>query len=641
MKPRQKDELLEELKAGIVYSSKEIEKKHKQLVKKYPDISIRKVVAYGRVSTNYEEQESSLKTQHEMFAGWINNHQHQGYLLVEEIYEQKSATLATKRPKFIKMIEDAKAGKYNTLIFKDSKRFSRNAEDFLHIIEDLKQNDINVIFITENLDTSIEKDRSMLTILGMMAEKYSNDLHINLQNTLKIKFESELGRVPGDVYGYKRVKGDSSRAIIVPEQADNLRELFNRYVDGEGVSSIVEDWRARGIKTYRGNNVTITVLRRYIRNPLYKGELVMNKYVTKDVRHPRVLNDEENWIRRYRPDLQIIDTELWNKCNKIMDANMQTVLKNTNGKIGYKPNILTNRLFSKVVVCGECGRNFNRKISNHKDISKRYTYLICGYKKYSKKNNAVLEVCHNETAIRIDYLVDIVSQVINNILVQSDNFEEQVTKKVISIIKKRNNEVIDNNTEEKLKAAKNKLKRVAILFKDGLVDEDEYKQVRNEVKKLENKNKLKLAGQLNDEDVQRLVRKFIDNLQDIIKQNIVDEGGVEVKQFNKLFDKIVINENSIDILFRAFNGQVEKVDITSNIEDLHVFVPTVANEVTKCNIMVANGTWNKKVKRHSKASKCCDRTIEFIELDSNNIDGKKTNQLIVGKREMKIDVYLV
>ena len=596
---------------------------------------IKRVCAYGRVSTKHEEQESSLLTQREMFNKWIDAHSDEGYKLVDEVYEKRSGTLITKRPKFMQMIEDAKQGKYDTLLFKDSKRFSRNAEDFLNIVEDLKRSNVNIIFITEGLDSSKEKDRTMLSILGMMAENYSNALHNNLQNSLRIKCESDLGRIPGNLFGYKRVKGDSSKADIVPEQAEILKELFNRYADGEGIASITQDFIDRDIRNYRGNKMSMFALRRFIRNPLYKGVLIMNKTNTVDVRTTkRVSNDESLWITRYRPDLQIIDTELWEKCNSIMDANKQKMDDYTNGQIGTKPNILTNKLFSKVVVCGCCGRNYNRKDSHHSNIDKRYTYLMCNYKKYSKKNQANIDICTNENVIRLDYLIEIVNRVILAILNNSEGLEDQVQNKIASILKERNKSDDNKLAEQQLKEAREKQKRVAILFKDGLVDEDEYREIRNQVKELESKAKMSRVGQISEEDIQRLTRKFIGNLESIIKEEISDDSGIDVKAFNKLFDKIVIDKDRIDIIFRAFENRLEKIEVEGISENINVFSPVVDNNFSECQASV-----QKKIKRHSKAKWSCDRTSEFVYLADFGIKGKDTNQIIIGKRKLKIGVF--
>lgn len=600
--------------------------------------AIKRVCGYGRVSTNHEEQETSLVTQREMFNRWINSRKDDGYVLVNVVYEQRSGTSIYKRPVFMQMIEDAIQGKYDTLLFKDSKRFSRNCEDFLRVVEELKQHDVNIIFITEGLDTSKEKDRTMLSILGMMAENYSNALHNNLQTSLRIRFESELGRVPGDVFGYKRDKKDTSKAMIVQEQAELLRELFTRYADGEGISSIAQDWIRRDIRTYRGGKMSMFALRRYIRNELYKGLLIMNRYSTPDVRHKRVLNDKSLWIIRERPDLMIIEPDLWQKCNDIMNKNMQKMKDVTGGRIGYKPNILTDKVFSKVIVCGECGRNFNRKESHHRDETRRYIYLMCGYKKYNKNNQANSEPCSNEVVIRLEYMIEIVSKVIVAILMSSDGLKEQVREKIISSIKEKEKSNIDNNIEEELKKAKAKFKRIGMLFKDDLATEDEYLKAKNKVKELESSIKAVYAKSiLTEKKIDELMEKFIGNLEEIIKQNIVDEGGVDVKQFNKLFKRIEVYKDKIIIIFRALGEHTEPVEIESlKLGDLKVFVPEVNNNITKCEYL-----GRKKERRHSKAKFTSDRTSQFVQVGSDVIDGKLTNQVIVRTHRMNIQVFMV
>ena len=495
------NEMIEELKEGIIYSDSDIQRKMDDINKKYGDISIRKVCGYGRVSTKHSEQLSSLLTQHEIFCKYCEANENKGYVLVEEIYEQKTGTLKEKRTKFMQMINDAKAGKYNTLLFKDSKRYSRNIEDFLIITDDLKAHGVNVIFINEGLDTFIDGDRDKLAMLGIMSEMYSNSLHKNLSTVINIKFNSELGRVPGDVFGYRRIKGDSSRANIINKEAELIRELFNRYADGEGIASITEDWQNRGIKTYRGGNITMFALRRYIRNPLYKGILVMNKYTKDSVRSKRKRNSDDELIIRNRPDLQIVDTELWDKCNSIMDLNKRKMYEETNGRVGYRHDILSDKLFAKVIKCGECGRNYNRRISNHKDISKRYIYLMCGYKKYNKKNQANQEVCHNEKVIRLDSIIELITIIFNELILNQDNFRETVHEKVTSIIKQKSSEFIDKSYEEEINNAKAKLKRYAILFKDGEISEDEYNDAKKEVKRLESQIKLTSYSNITDEEI--------------------------------------------------------------------------------------------------------------------------------------------
>ena len=54
-----------------------------------------------------------------------------------------------------------------------------------------------------------------------------------------------------------------------------------------------------------------------------------------------------------------------------MDSNKRNLTEQ--GSFVKKTDTIKDKLFSKVIKCGECGRNYNRKESNHKDKNKRYT----------------------------------------------------------------------------------------------------------------------------------------------------------------------------------------------------------------------------------------------------------------------------
>ena len=108
---------IERLKQGVVYSESEINEIINNIHTQYPNTSIKRVCAYGRVSTKQEEQESSLLTQHEVFKSYCEHHKKDGYVLVEEMYEQQTGTLITKRKMFKQIVNDAKSGMYDILLF--------------------------------------------------------------------------------------------------------------------------------------------------------------------------------------------------------------------------------------------------------------------------------------------------------------------------------------------------------------------------------------------------------------------------------------------------------------------------------------------------------------------------------------------
>lgn len=661
------DENIERLKKGIVYSSEEIERIIAEIKEQYTNVPIKRVCAYGRVSTKYEEQESSLLTQHEVFKSYCERHKSDGYVLVNEVYEQRTGTLITKRKLFQQIVEDARAGIYDILLFKSSTRFSRNRSDFIDLIEELKREKIYIIFISENINTETA-NRDTLTLLGMMAESYSNSLHDSVSKAIEVKQNSELGRVPGNVFGYKRVKGNSSLAEIVLEQAELLRELFNRYAEGEGIASICKDWQERGIRTYNGGTMSMFAIRRYIRNPLYKGVLEMGKFTKSDVRAKRVRTPDEDLIVRHRPDLIIIEPEIWDYCNKIMDGNKRTLTEQ--GSFVKKTDTVKDKLFAKVIKCGECGRNYNRKESNHK-TGKRYTYLMCGYKKYNKLNQASQEVCHNEKVLRLDTLIEVVSLFIKDLLMNQENLEELVTAKINSFIEELKEKGVDKQAEEQLKEAKAKLKRFVELYKDGLIDEGEYREQRAEVKRLEEEVKINNIPELEGIDIRCLVKEFISDMDNILKDELDDNSGsLDLREFNKLFESITVYQDHVDILFNVFKdrrlrrlGQIDiKQVIPEDHRDLRFICPVVDNQISNSQLMdklvpysieerqylnsiedrELRNKIRKKLHRKKKTpNQTAERTSQVLGLNSEAVINQHTNQVVDGIRDININLYVV
>ena len=660
------NENMERLKNGILYSSEEIERIIAEIKEQYPNTPIKRVCAYGRVSTKHEEQESSLLTQHEVFKSYCERHKSDGYVLVNEVYEQKTATLITKRKLFQQIVEDARAGMYDILLFKSSTRFSRNTSDFVNLIEELKREKVYLVFISENVNTETA-DRNTLIMLGMMAESYSNSLHDSVSKAIEIKQNSELGRVPGNVFGYKRVKGNSSLAEIIPEQAELLRELFNRYADGEGIASICKDWQERGIRTYNGGTMSMFALRRYIRNPLYKGVLQMGKFTKHDVRAERVRTPDEELIVRNRPDLIIIEPELWDYCNAIMDSNKRSLTEQ--GSFVKKTDTVKDKLFSRVVTCGECGRNYNRKESNHK-TSKRYTYLMCGYKKYNKLNQANQEICHNEKVIRLDTLIEVISLFISDLIKNQDDLKETVVSKITSIVEEMKSNGIDKQVEEQLKEARAKYKRYIELYKDGVIGEGEYRAQRAEVKRLEEEVKAANIIDLGEGVIMEYAESFISNLEQVIKDEIDENNGsLNIKEFNKLFESITVYSDHVDIIFKVFKDRklrrLGEIDIKQVIpeehRDLKFVCPVIDNKISDSQLLdklvpysieerqylnsiedrELRNKIRKKLHRKKKSDRVSERTSEILGLSAEAVINQHTNQVVDGIRDISINLYVV
>ena len=112
----------------------------------------RKIVFYGRVSTEHEAQLSALENQMQWYDDQLRYHPN--WTLVERyIDEGITGTQAKKRPAFLRMLEDARAGKFDLIVTREVCRFARNTVDTLVTTRELKNIGVEVYFVEDNIWT--------------------------------------------------------------------------------------------------------------------------------------------------------------------------------------------------------------------------------------------------------------------------------------------------------------------------------------------------------------------------------------------------------------------------------------------------------------------------------------------------------
>lgn len=152
------------------------------------DIPKLRVATYCRVSTEYEEQNSSYQTQVSHYTNYILNHD--GWNLVKVYADDGiSGTNTKKREQFNQMIEDCMAGKIDLIITKSISRFARNTLDCLQYIRKLKDKNIAVYFEKENIKTTDAKGEVLLTIMASLAQQESQSLSQNVKLGLQYRYQ--------------------------------------------------------------------------------------------------------------------------------------------------------------------------------------------------------------------------------------------------------------------------------------------------------------------------------------------------------------------------------------------------------------------------------------------------------------------
>ena len=320
------------------------------------------IAAYCRVSTEKEDQLNSLEAQKQFFTEYTKR---TGDVLVRLYADEGiSGTKTKNRKEFMRMMADADKGLFDMVVVKDISRFARNTVDLLQNVRKLKSLGIETQFLTANM-TSMGNSEFVLTIFGALAQEES----ANTSKRVKFgkKMNAEKGRVPNIVYGYDKTIGDYFNLEINKEEAAVIKQIFKMYTEeGYGALKIANHLNEQGVRTKRGCTWSQNAICRILDNELYTGKVINGKQeVTDFLTGKRTEKDETEWMVVERPDLRIIEPEIYEKAKEVRAAKSKSFhLTSERESNKY--------LFSTLIKCKECGWSFRRIVRKYK----KYLYPL-------------------------------------------------------------------------------------------------------------------------------------------------------------------------------------------------------------------------------------------------------------------------
>ena len=346
----------------------------------------RKMVFYGRVSTEHEAQMAALENQIEWYDDQAKYHPN-WEVLNKYIDEGITGTQAKKRPAFLQMIEDAKKGKFDLIVTREVCRFARNTVDTLVTTRELKNIGVEVYFVEDNIWTMDGDGELRLTIMATLAQEESR------KTSERVKAGQHISRQQGMVYGRGNILGYNRKAkstyTINPEQAETVRMIFDLYLQGEmGASKIANELTRLGRKNASGLvKWSPCVITRIVNNPTYMGYQAYGKsYSNNYLEQKRILNNDFSTYMLVKSDYEpIITEEEWYRCQEIKQRRVtKTIGVSTDGK-KKQPNHGKNEtkdLWATKLKC-RCGASFRRN-RWHKNNNAPWSY---GYLCYNRLNN--------------------------------------------------------------------------------------------------------------------------------------------------------------------------------------------------------------------------------------------------------------
>lgn len=318
------------------------------------------VAAYCRVSTDSEDQLNSYDAQVKYYTQYISRNP-QWRLAGIYADEGISGTGVSKRESFKRLIRDCDKGKIDLVLTKSVSRFARNTVDSLNYIRKLKEKHIGVFFEEQNCNTLNEDSEMIIGLHSVIAQTESENISANIKWGIQKRMRDGTYACSFKLLGYEKVNGEIR---IIPEEAEIVRALFRRYLDGYSLDQLKELLESEGVITRRGKAVwTKMAIRNMLSNEKYVGDVIYQKTFRTDCISKKVVQNRGERTRYLvsnnhpaiidRDTFRLVQAETARRSNKRSRSDRCITEQ---GKYSGK------YVLSELLFCGECGSPFRRRI---------------------------------------------------------------------------------------------------------------------------------------------------------------------------------------------------------------------------------------------------------------------------------------
>ena len=379
-----------------------------------------RVAAYCRVSTDSEEQLSSYQNQLAYYTEKIMKEP--GWTMAGVFADEGiTGTSTCKRKEFLRMIRQCRQGKIDMVLAKSVSRFARNTVDTLNFTRELRGLGIPVIFEEQNINSIYPESEFLITLHGAFAQAESES------TSSRVRWGKRQAMKSGHVtMQYKQLlgyeKGPDGKPKIVPEQAEAVRFIYDRYLAGDSIQEIKAALEGRKVLTVSGKEVWMgSHIRSILTNEKYCGDVLLQKTFIQDCISKKVIpntgqlpkyliqNHHEGIVSRETFDA--VQLEMARRNAKAGATRKST--PTGRGKYSGK-HVLSNLLF-----CGECGTAYRRCVWTQHGM-KRPVWRCVSRLDYGKK------FCTQSPTLDEEPLQQAILAAVNAVMLDRDTLARQL-----------------------------------------------------------------------------------------------------------------------------------------------------------------------------------------------------------------------
>lgn len=421
-----------------------------------------KCAVYIRVSTDKEEQKSSLSNQRDLFFNYISG---KGWVIYDTYVDIESGT-SDKRPGLQRLIEDAQNRKFDLILAKELSRLARNG-GLSYKIRDLAATYGIKIITLDNAINTLEGNSDMFGLYAWIYEQESQRMSHRIKAAFKTKCSKGLFKGSIPPYGYELSEG--KLYLRNDYTADIVKRIFKEYLQGKGFDHIARELYNEGYPTpaQLANKANASdkwhgsTIRLILTNPHYTGDLVQRRQTTRSV---------TTKVRENLPEEKFIIVEGTHEALISKDdfKAVQALIASRKRERPYAEiHLFTNTLF-----CADCSKGMHFK-------KNRRGYICGSYNKHGSK------ACSDHHVIESDLITAILKDIER--LIEGVE-EKSILSKFESKMKKQLNQwgkELQSVNKQITNIQKQKTNLIQLLASE-VITQDEYRNVVNE-----NENSLK------------------------------------------------------------------------------------------------------------------------------------------------------
>jgi site-specific DNA recombinase len=212
-------------------------------------VKISRCAIYTRKSTehNLDLEFNSLHAQREACEAYIKSQKHEGWQLIPDSYDDGGISGASlDRPDLQRLLADISAGRVDTVVVYKVDRLTRSLTDFAKLVELFDQHGVSFVSVTQAFNTTTSMGRLTLNVLLSFAQFEREVIGERVRDKIAASKAKGLFMGGNTPLGY--INRDK-KLVVMPEEAEQVRWMFRRYLELGSVGLLLEDMNRLGIRT--------------------------------------------------------------------------------------------------------------------------------------------------------------------------------------------------------------------------------------------------------------------------------------------------------------------------------------------------------------------------------------------------------